>query len=86
LKHYRSRLKIILDILEAIHEQGGKVSAILTYANLSYDRLMKYLEELRERGLVVRSTDGYELTDLGYKFLEELERAQKLAEAFGFEL
>ena len=86
MKHYRSRLKIILDLLEAIHEHGDKVSAILTYANLSYDRCMKYLEELLEKGLVERAAEGYKLTERGYKFFEELRRAERLAKAFGFSL
>ncbi|HDD42968.1 MAG: hypothetical protein DRN61_00415 [Thaumarchaeota archaeon] len=86
MKHYRSRLKIILDILEAIHEQGEKVSAILTYANLPYDRCMRYLEELLEKGLIERAAEGYRITERGYRFFEELKRAERLAKAFGFSL
>ncbi|MCD6592183.1 MAG: hypothetical protein J7K78_04120 [Thaumarchaeota archaeon] len=86
MKHYRSRLKIILDLLEAIHEYGGKVSAILTYANLPYDRCMKYIEELCEKGLVERVAEGYRITEKGYRFFEELKRAERLAKAFGFSL
>ncbi len=86
MKRYRSRLKIILDILEAVGEHGEKISAILTYANLSYDRCMRYLEELAEKGLVEKAEGGYRLTEKGYRFLEGLKRAEKLAEAFGFRL
>ena len=84
MKPYRSRLKIVLDILTAISEEGGKVSKILLYANLSYDRLMKYLNELLEKGLIEEEMGEYRLTERGYRFLEELRRAEKLAEAFGF--
>jgi len=84
LKPYRSRLKIVLDILTAISEESGKVSKILLYANLSYDRLMKYLNELLEKGLIEEEMGEYRLTEKGYRFLEELRRAEKLAEAFGF--
>ena len=84
MKPYRSRLKIILDILTAINEESGKISKILLYANLSYDRLMKYLKELLERELIKEEMGEYKLTEKGYKFLEELRRAEKLAEAFGF--
>ena len=73
-------------MLEAIDEHGEKVSVILTYANLSYDRCMKYLEELLKKGLVERAADGYKITERGYRFLKELKRAERLAEAFGFEL
>jgi len=84
LRPYRSRLKIILDILTAINEESGKISKILLYANLSYDRLMKYLKELLEKELIKEEMGEYKLTEKGYKFLEELRRAEKLAEAFGF--
>ena len=84
MKPYRSRLKIILDILTAINEESGKISKILLYANLSYDRLMKYLKELLEKELIKEEMGEYKLTEKGYKFLEELKRAEKLAEAFGF--
>ena len=86
MKPYRSRLKIILDILEAISLHGGKISTILTYANLSHDRCMRYLEELLEKGLVEEGPEGYVLTERGYSFLKELKRAERLAEAFGFRL
>ena len=84
MKPYRSRLKIILDILTAINEESGKISKILLYANLSYDRLTKYLKELLEKELIKEEMGEYKLTEKGYKFLEELRRAEKLAEAFGF--
>ena len=84
MKPYRSRLKIILDILTAINEESGKISKILLYANLSYDRLMRYLKELLEKELIKEEMGEYKLTEKGYKFLEELKRAEKLAEAFGF--
>ena len=84
MRPYRSRLKIVLDILTAISEESGKVSKILLYANLSYDRLMKYLNELLEKGLIEEEMGEYRLTEKGYRFLEELRRAEKLAEAFGF--
>jgi len=84
LKPYRSRLKIVLDILTAISEESGKVSKILLYANLSYDRLMKYLKELLEKELIEEEMGEYRLTEKGYRFLEQLRRAEKLAEAFGF--
>jgi len=89
LKTYRSRLKIVLDILKAIEEGEDRVTRILLYANLSHERLVKYLDELVEKGLIETVEGGgkiYRLTEKGYRFLRELERAEKLAEAFGFRL
>ena len=45
---------------------------------------MKYLKELSEKGLIEEEMGEYRLTERGYRFLEELRRAEKLAEAFGF--
>ena len=85
MKPYRSRLRIIMDILEAICEEDGKVTRIMLYANISHDRLMKYLQELSEKGLVEESEEGrYKLTMKGFRFLEELRKAERLARAFGF--
>ena len=51
MKTYRSRLKIVLDILKAIEEGEDRVTRILLYANLSHERLVKYLDELVEKGV-----------------------------------
>ena len=83
MRPYRSRLKIILDILTAINEEGGMISKILLYANLSYDRLMHYLKELLEKELIKEEMGESKLTEKGYKFLEEMRRDEKLAEACG---
>jgi len=47
---------------------------------------MKYIEELCEKGLVERVAEGYRITEKGYRFFEELKRAERLAKAFGFSL
>lgn len=91
MKPYRSKIRIIADILRAVGEEGeARVTKILLHANLSHGRLMKYLEELLGKGLVeeVEESGGkaFRLTEKGFRFLEEFERAERLAEAFGFRL
>ena len=67
-----------------------KVSIILRKANLSYSRLSALLETLKEKGLL-EAEEGergpiYRLTRKGFDFLEEYERFEKFAKAYGLKL
>jgi len=87
---YRSQIRIYADILRAIEKERGnaKPTHILYGANLSHDRLMKYLTQLKETGLVeeIGASDRttYSLTDKGIEFLKEFRKVSQFAEAFGF--
>jgi len=87
---YRSQLRIYADILRVVEGERGnaKPTHILYGANLSHDRLVKYLNELRERGLIeetgVADRSAYSLTDKGIEFLKEFRKISEFAEAFGF--
>jgi len=89
----RSRTEIISDILALIQKKGTKVKPthILYGANLSHDRLKKYLEELEEKGFLEQYSETkkkktknfYRLTEKGFNFLSELRRMKEIEEAFG---
>jgi predicted transcriptional regulator len=84
----RSSLRITLDILNAIQEEGNaKPTHILYKANLSHDRLVKYLDELRARGLIEVLQEGegrsYRMTPRGISFLIEIRRAESFIRGFG---
>lgn len=85
---YRSELKILVDILNVIkQEQETKPTKILYRANLSHDRLNKYLEKLMSMGLVdeiIIESRAYMLTEKGHEFLKEFNKFAKFASAFGF--
>jgi predicted transcriptional regulator len=88
-KEYRSKLRICIDILEAISRAGwAQQSYLMREANLSYDRLIKYLEFLSSRGLIVinQSQNLYSLSDKGAELLNEFKRFEKLAKAFGVDV
>ena len=57
-------------------------------ANLSHDRLLKYLEELKTLGVIEEIVDGddkfYKLTQKGIEFLNEFRGIERFAGAFGF--
>ncbi len=84
----RSVLRINLDILNAVRDEGdAKPTHILYKANLSHDRLVKYLEELTSKGLIEVTQEGenrtYRLTSKGVSFLIEMRRAESFVQGFG---
>jgi predicted transcriptional regulator len=84
----RSALRIHLDILNAVGEEGNaKPTHILYKANLSHDRLVKYLDELTEKGLIEVQQEGegrsYRMTPKGVSFLIEIRRAEAFIQGFG---
>jgi predicted transcriptional regulator len=91
-KEYRSKTRIYADILDSLLKHGGKSgpTRILYGANLSYDRLMKHLNQLIELGLVQEEKEGnevtFKLTDKGRTFILEFTKVEKFAEAFGISI
>jgi predicted transcriptional regulator len=84
----RSVLRINLDILNAVREEGdAKPTHILYRANLSHERLVKYLDELTNKGLIEMKQDGenrtYSVTPKGVSFLIEMRRAESFVQGFG---
>ncbi len=84
----RSKIRIYMDILQAVQEDGmAKPTHILQKANLSHDRLTKYLGELVQKNLVKENQDAtnrfYTMTEQGIKFLDELKKAETFVSGFG---
>ena len=90
MKKRRSKLRILADILEAVDRGESNVTQIMTAANLPYVRCVKYLEDLVEKGFLVRIEEGrevrFKLTKKGRESLREFARIESIAEAFGIEL
>ncbi|MEM0024706.1 MAG: DUF4364 family protein [Thermofilaceae archaeon] len=86
----RTKLRILADILRVLESGEANITKLMMEANLSYARLMRYLDELVEKELVVREEDGrevkYRITKRGREFLREYERIMRIAEAFGVEI
>jgi predicted transcriptional regulator len=87
---YRSQMKIYVDIMRVIQreENRAKPTRILYGANLSYDRLLRHLDELKTLGVIeemVESDDRfYRLTQKGIEFLNQFRAVERFATAFGF--
>jgi predicted transcriptional regulator len=84
----RSALRINLDILNAVKDEGNaKPTHILYKANLSHDRLVRYLEELTAKGLIEVQQEGenrsYKITSKGVSLLIEMRRAESFIQGFG---
>jgi predicted transcriptional regulator len=84
----RSALKIYLDILITVRDEGNtKPTRILYKANLSHDRLVKYLGELTTKGLLDERQDQdskfYTLTQKGLDFINQIKKAEAFVMGFG---
>ena len=88
---YRSQFRIYVDIMSVIQRENNqaKPTRILYGANLSHDRLVRYLEELKTLGVIQETgTDDkiYGLTQKGIEFMNNFRRVESFASAFGFKI
>ena len=84
----RSDLRINMDIHNAEKDEGNaKPTHILYKANLSHERLVKYLDDLTAKGLIEMKQDGenrtYNITPKGVGFIIEMRRAEAFVQGFG---
>lgn len=87
---YRSRNRILLDLLRTIKASPDGGSTSLLYgANLNYERLLYFLQELVDREMVLESegeAKRYRLTTAGQQLLTELDRVERFMTNFGMRL
>jgi len=68
----RDRLKIIYDILKAVHDKNNRIrpTHILYKSNLSHQMMEEYLKELMEKEFIIENQEKesktYSLTQKGY--------------------
>jgi predicted transcriptional regulator len=90
LPKYRSQMRIYVDIMRVIQreENRAKPTRILYGANLSHDRLVKHLDELKSLDVIEEVVDEddkfYRLTQKGVEFLNQFRAVERFATAFGF--
>jgi len=88
---YRSQFRIYVDIMHVIQRENNeaKPTRILYGANLSHDRLIKYLEELKALGVIQETGIDdkiYSLTQKGVEFMNNFRKVESFASAFGFNI
>ncbi len=88
----RSKLSIIIDVLSYLADEGGEVPAtrIAQATGLAYDRLVRLLEELNERGIVIVESGErvrrVKLTKKGLIVLQRLRGLRDFLEDLGLEV
>ena len=87
----RSALKIYLDVLTTVRDEGNTRSTRILYrANLSHDRLVRYLGELTAKGLLEERQDEdgrfYTLTQKGLDFIYQVKKAEAFVVGFGLSI
>jgi len=75
LKNKRSKLQIYFDVITAIlveKQNNSEISKtrLQHKSNTSYDKLLKYLDEMSEKGLI-KLENEIDATELGIKFHED---------------
>ncbi|SNQ62505.1 winged helix-turn-helix domain-containing protein [Candidatus Methanoperedens nitratireducens] len=66
----RSKIDIIIDVLE-VAKMGVNKTSVVYRTNLNFKLADKYLELLKNQGLVENKLDKYITTDKGKIFLEK---------------
>jgi len=90
-RRYRSRVGILLSILETIHrEEYATITEIVVKANIPHDRLKIILDRLLREEYVElieeRDRKYYTLTPSGYKLMRELQKIKRLMDELGLSL
>jgi len=82
LKNKRSKLQIYFDVISAIivekqdNEEVSK-TRLQHKSNTSYDKLLKYLDEMTEKGLIKMEKE-IDTTELGTKFYNDYSNVNDL--------
>ena len=82
MKNKRSKLQIYYDVISAIivekqdNEEVSK-TRLQHKSNTSYDKLLKYLDEMTEKGLI-KTENEIDTTELGIKFYNDYSNVNDL--------
>jgi predicted transcriptional regulator len=79
----RSRLEIVADILQIFASGCKPPTRVATEANLAYDRMVKIVETLMERGVVKEDGGLLCITPKGLKFLNAYRQWRGFLDALG---
>jgi predicted transcriptional regulator len=79
LSKRRDKLQIYYDILSAIKNENTiyvsiKPTRLQYESNLSYSKLMSYIEELMLKGFIVNKQDKILISEKGYAFITNYSR------------
>jgi len=81
MKRRRDKVSILLDMLEAIGD-GARKTHIVYKANLNFESCRKYLNAMRNAGLVeirIESPMKWAITEKGREFLKKYKEFQEIS-------
>ena len=83
MKDRRSKLQIYYDIMTAIikdRQDKEEISKtrVQFKSNTSYDKLLRYLDEMEQKGMIIRTGKQTEMTDIGMQFYNDYSRVNNL--------
>jgi len=87
----RDRLKIIYDILKAVHDKNNRIKPthILYKSNLSHQMMEEYLTDLMGKEFIIENiasgSKTYSLTQKGYDYLNKYKMIAEFTDSFGLE-
>ncbi len=90
-KPYRSKSRLVMDVLHAMAEEGPVgVTRLLFIANLTHGRLQEHLGHLEQEGWAtaqeIEGRPHWSLTEQGHQVLAELRRVDQAMQDFGLAL
>jgi predicted transcriptional regulator len=84
MRKKRSRLKIMVTILQAIIEKKQTITHIMYFSNISFSQASVYLQLLQETELIQKLRQGdntiYEITKKGQELVETYKQVEELME------
>lgn len=85
----RHKIEIYYDILFSVQreekkEGAAKPTRIHHLSNMSYDKFLRYLDELASKNMIVKG-DTLSLTKRGHEFVKEYNRIKDLHRRLGLE-
>lgn len=87
---YRSRSRLVMDLLAAIQDEGPVgVTRLLLVANMTHGKLQELLESFEQRGWVTRregERNTWSLTERGERALTDLRRVDAVMQDHGLGL
>ena len=90
---YRNSYQITEDILDNVMrtgESGVQVTTLVRQSNLSYSRLISFVNKLTSSGLInkveVEGKNVFIVTEKGRVYLDDYKKFSTITESFGLEL
>jgi len=91
MKAYRSRSRLVMDLLAALKAEGPVgVTRLLLVANMTHAKLQELLDSFEDRGWIARAAGSernlWSLTEKGERALDDLRRVDAVMQDHGLGL